>query len=199
MKPPTRKTKLPTLAAAAAAGLAAILPLAGTASATPFGGYAHRTVTTADGATFDLRLAAGPTVLPASGGTVKVKAAGYNRAQGVFLAFCAIPKGVVVGDPTTYTSLPGPCLPGRETKDGSSRWITDTGTGTPGITLPYEDGGRFSTTLENVRPEIADGVVCDKTVECAVVTRADFTATNERLYDQYIPVHFAPAAAVDGP
>lgn len=27
---------------------------------------------------------------------------------------------------------------------------------------------------------------------CAIVTRADFTATGERLYDQYIPVRFLP-------
>ncbi|SDP75966.1 hypothetical protein SAMN04487981_13815 [Streptomyces sp. cf386] len=59
-----------------------------------------------------------------------------------------IPEGIRVGDPSTYTTLPGPCLPGAETKDGASRRITDTGTGTPGITLPYEDGGSFRTTLE---------------------------------------------------
>jgi hypothetical protein len=29
-------------------------------------------------------------------------------------------------------------------------------------------------------------------VRCAIVTRADFTATNVRLYDQYLPVHFVP-------
>ena len=145
----------------------------------------------ADGDTFRLRLKAGPVVLPAPGGTVHVKGAGYNRAQGVFLAFCVIPDGVRVGDPTTYTTLPGPCLGGREAQDGSSRRITDTGTGTPGITLPYGKNGSFRTTL-NLRPEIADGKVCGETVRCAIVTRADFTATNERLYDQYIHVHFAP-------
>jgi hypothetical protein len=47
-------------------------------------------------------------------------------------------EGVHVGDPATYKTLPGPCLPGRETKDGSSRWITDTGTGTPEITFPSQ-------------------------------------------------------------
>lgn len=202
MRPPTKSPVKPlTRAVAAAAALAAVLSAAGTASAIPYGDhaprpigvFAHRTVTTAAGETFDLKLAAGPTVLPASSrSTVQVKGAGYNRAQGIFLAFCVIPDGVRVGDPATYTTLPGPCLPGAENKDGSSRRITDTGTGTPGITLKYEDGGRFRTTLENIRPEIKDGVVCDVNVRCAVVTRADFTATGERLYDQYIPVHFVP-------
>ncbi|MFJ2812332.1 MULTISPECIES: hypothetical protein [unclassified Streptomyces] len=177
-----------------AAALVATLPLAGTASASPSAGFAHRTVVTADGETFRLGLAATPVALPADGGTVRVKGAGYNRAQGVFLAFCVIPDGVRVGDPSTYTSLPGPCLGGRAAQDGSSRRITDTGTGTPGITIPYGAGGSFDTTL-NLKREIAEGVVCGETVRCAVVTRADFTATDDRTYDQYIPVTFAPSAS----
>ncbi|MEY9992216.1 hypothetical protein ABIE67_004248 [Streptomyces sp. V4I8] len=32
-------------------------------------------------------------------------------------------------------------------------------------------------------------------MRCAIVTRADFTATGVRLYDQYISVHFARGAA----
>jgi hypothetical protein len=194
MKPPTKNTN--TLARAAfAVALAAVVPLAGTASASPLVGHAHRTVTGADGDTYHLNLVAGPTVLPAAGGTVHVAGTGYNRAQGIFLAFCVIPEDVKVGDPATYTSLPGPCLPGRVNKDGSSRWITDTGTGTDGITFPYKEGGSFVTTLDNIRPQIADGVTCgENDVRCAVVTRADFTATNDRTYDQYIPVDFAPAA-----
>ncbi|WP_328506860.1 hypothetical protein [Streptomyces sp. NBC_00391] len=197
MTPPTPRPKnlLRGALAVTAAVLAAVVPLAGTAAATPLTGKAQRTVTTADGDTFRLRLKAGPVVLPATGGTVNVKGAGYNRAQGIFLAFCVIPDGVRVGDPSTYTTLPGPCLPGRDAQDGSSRRITDTGTGTPGITLRYEKGGRFRTTL-NLRPEITDGKVCGETVRCAIVTRADFTATNERLYDQYIPVHFVPGGVV---
>ncbi|MEU6351791.1 hypothetical protein ABZ896_21005 [Streptomyces sp. NPDC047072] len=191
MTPPTARLLRRALAVTAAA-LAATLPFAGSAAAFPLVGHAHRTVTTADGETFHLRLTAKSTLLPAAGGTVDVRGKGYNRAQGVFLAFCPVPEGVEVGDPSTYTRLPTGCLGGRESTDGSARRITDQGTGTPGVTLPYEKGGRFTTTL-NLRPEIADGVVCDMTVRCAIVTRADFTATDVRLYDQYIPVHFAPA------
>jgi hypothetical protein len=191
MKPPTKRLLRGALAATTAA-LAALLPLGGAASASPYVGFAHRTVTTSEGDTFRLKLAAAPTVLPAAGGTVDVVGTGYNRAQGIFLAFCVIPDGVRVGHPSTYTTLPTPCLGGRESTDGSARRITDTGTGTPGVTIPYEEGGSFRTTL-NLKPQIADGVVCDVTVRCAIVTRADFTATNVRLYDQYIPVHFAPA------
>ncbi|HKS48513.1 MAG TPA: hypothetical protein VJT49_26060 [Amycolatopsis sp.] len=175
---------------ATSAGLALLFSQTGTAAACPAVGYAERTVTTADGSTFHLSLIAGFTTLPASGGRSVVEGAGYNTAQGIFLAFCAIPSTVKVGDPATYTALPTPCLPGHATKDGSSRRITNTATGTPGITLPYGPNGSFVTTLDNLRPQIADGVVCDVTVQCAIVTRADFTATGDRSYDQYIPVHF---------
>ena len=175
--------------AVATASLALILSQGSPASAHPAVGQAHRTVTTADGATFKLRLAATPVTLPASGGTVSVKGKGYNTEQGIFLAFCVIPESVRVGDPTTYTSLPTPCLGGRASTDGSARRITNTGTGTPGVTIPYGPNGSFRTTL-NLKPEIADGTVCDVTVRCAIVTRADFTATGDRSYDQYTPVHF---------
>lgn len=190
MTPPTKKL-LRRTPALLAAGLAAVLSFTGTASACPLVGHAHRTVTTADGETFHLGLTADSTHLPAAGATVGVRGEGYNRAQGIFLAFCVIPDGVEVGDPATYTQLPGPCLGGRQSTDGSARRITDQGTGTPGVTIPYEEGGRFTTTLD-IKPEISDGVDCDVTVRCAIVTRADFTATDNRLYDQYIPVHFAP-------
>jgi hypothetical protein len=142
------------------------------------------------GTAFHLELVAGPVRLPSGGGSVLVGGAGYNPAQGIFLAFCVIPANARVGDPATYTSLPTPCLGGRESKDGSARRITNDATGTPGVTIPYGPGGSFATTL-NLAPQIADGVVCDVTVQCAIVTRADFTATVDRTYDQYIPVHFS--------
>ena len=190
MKPPTKIF----VALGAAAGL--VLGFAGTAGAapSPFSpfGFAQRTVAASDGQVLHLKLAATPTAVPAAGGTVDVAGTGYNRGQGIFLAFCVIPDGVTVGDPSTYSTLPTPCLPGREDQDGSSRRITDSGTGTPGITLPYQAGGSFLTTL-NIRPEIKDGVVCDVDVKCAIVTRADFTATADRSYDQYIPVTFGNA------
>lgn len=172
------------------AGLALLLAQTGTAAACPAPGFAQRTVTTAKGSTFHLSLFARSTVLPASGGQTVVEGVGYNTAQGIFLEFCAIPSTVTVGDPTTYTALPTFCLPGHATKDGSSRRITNTATGTPGITIPYGPGGSFHTTLDNLRPQLPSGDICDVTVQCAVITRGDFTATKDRSYDQYIPVHF---------
>ena len=175
-------------AAVASAALALAVAAPGASAAAPLSGHAHRTVT-AGQATYELDLAAAPVVLPPGGGTVLVAGTGYNRAQGIFLAFCAIPGPVRPGLPATYTTLPSPCLGGREAKDGSARRITDAANGTPGITLPYGPGGSFVTTL-NVRPRIDGGAECDVDVRCAIVTRADFTATGDRSYDQYIPVSF---------
>jgi len=198
MKSPTQIRA--ALVAVAAAGLALVTASPSTASpyaASPYTthhapsfGAAHRVTTGADGQTYDLRLGAFSTSLPAAGGTVDVVGSGYNRAQGIFLAFCVVPKGVVIGHPETYTTLPSPCLGGRESTDGSARRITDRGTGTPGVTLPYQEGGSFLTDLK-IKPQIADGVTCGVNgVRCAIVTRADFTATADRAYDQYIPVSF---------
>src|SRR5437016_3439705 len=144
---PTTKKLLHRVVTVAAVGLALLCVQAGPATASPLAGYAERTVTTTDGATFDLTLAAVPTTLPASGGPVLVTGAGYNTTQGIFLAFCVIPDTVRVGDPTTYTTLPTPCLGGRQSTDGSARRITNTATGTPGVTIPYGPGGSFLTTL----------------------------------------------------
>jgi hypothetical protein len=166
--------------AGAAVGLALGVAVAPVATASPVG-QAHRTVTTASG-TFHLSLLAGPTGVSV-GGTVRIGGAGYNADQGIYLGFCAIPEGVQVGKPETYTVPPGPCLP------GAAHRVTSAGGGTPGVTIPYGPGGSFVTTL-TVRPEIADGVVCDVTVHCAVVTHSDFTAFADRNYDQYIPLHF---------
>lgn len=183
------KKRLGCGVAATSAALMVVFSQPGVATAAPLAGHDHRAVTVG-GEVFELDLVAGPTILPATGGTTFVAGTGYNRAQDIFLAFCVIPDGVRPGKPATYTSLPTPCLPGRASQDGSSRRITDTATGTPGLTIPYLPGGSFVTSLTNLLPQIADGVVCDVNVRCAIVTRADFTATADRSYDQYIPVTF---------
>lgn len=199
MRPPTSEPLRRPLAVTAAA-LVAVLAQAGTAHAdtsavastasTTSVGAASRVVTTADGESFHLKLAATPVILPADGATVRVAGHGYNTKQGILLAFCVIPDEVEVGDPSTYTALPTPCLGGKRSTDGSARRITNDATGTPGVTIPYQKGGSFFTTL-NLKPQLADGPVCDVTVRCAIVTRSDMTATGDRSYDQYIPVHFS--------
>lgn len=189
MKPPTKKLRGALVAVAAAVVAIGTAGVSSAATYSPSFGAAHRTVSVGE-QTFQLKLGAFSTALPADGGTVNVVGNGYNRAQGIFLAFCVVPEGVVIGHPETYTTLPTPCLGGRQSTDGSARRITDSGTGTEGVTIPYQEGGSFRTTL-NLKPQIEDGVTCGANgVRCAIVTRADFTATGDRTYDQYIPVNF---------
>ena len=185
----TSMKKLPhRIVTIVAAGLVLVLLQAGPTAASPLAGFAERSVTTADGDTFHLKLAAAPITIPSTGETVAVAGTSYNTAQGMFLASCVIPEGVRLGDPTRYTALPTPCLGGRESTDGSARRITDSATGTPGVTIPYRPVRSFLTTL-SLRSKIADGTVRDVDVRCAIVTRADLMATDDRTHDQYIPVH----------
>lgn len=163
---------------ATVAALAVLSPLA--AEAAP---VAHRTVEM-DGSTYRLTLAA-PTAIKAER-PVQVAGRGYNPAQGIFVALCAIPSTVDPRDPATYTARPTPCL-GTKGSDNTSHRIVNGATGEH--TSPYGPGGSFRVSL-TLRPELADGVVCDVDVRCALVTRADFTATADRRSDLYIPVRF---------
>lgn len=160
-------SKRTLLTVLAAAGLA--LATATTATAVPVGA-AVRSVTTPGGHTFRLRMVAAGLGLPAGGGTVHVSGSGYNADQGIVIALCAIPVGVTVGSPSTYTEAPSPCLGGS------------------GSTTESDDGA-FAAGLV-AKPRIASGVVCGDTVRCAIVTKADSTAPGNRLYDQYIKVNF---------
>lgn len=144
----------------------------------------HRTVEM-DGTSYRLALAASTsTITP--GQPVSIAGHGYNPAQGVFVALCVIPPTVTPGKPDTYTSQPTPCL-GQRGAGGVSHRIANGATGEH--TSPYGPGGSFVVDL-TLQPKIAEGVECDVTVRCAVVTRADFTATNDRRLDLYLPIHF---------
>lgn len=181
------------LSAAIAAASVATLTLgpATSASATPVHRPAVKTRTvTVDGTAYRLVLAANDTRLSAKGQDVEVFGVGYNADQGIFVALCVIPDSVDVNNPATYTTLPTPCLGGREDKSGASHRVTNSATGTPGITSAYGPHGSFRATLRGLKPEISPGTVCDVDVRCAIVTRADFTATSDRSYDMYIPVSF---------
>ena len=144
----------------------------------------HRTVEM-DGTSFHLTLAT-PTATITPGRPVTIAGHGYNPAQGIFVALCVVPDGVTPGQPATYTSRPTPCL-GTRGSGGVSHRVANGATGEH--TSPYGPGGSFVVDL-TLQPKISDGVECDVNVQCAVVTRADFTATDERRLDLYVPVHF---------
>ncbi|WP_227870509.1 hypothetical protein [Streptomyces otsuchiensis] len=165
---PARKTALrAAFTAMAAAALA--LTMAGTATAAPYA-VAVRGVSV-DGQRYLLRAAGSGLELSATGGTVNIVGSGYKPGQGIDIAMCVIPDGVTVGDTSTYTQKPAPCLDG------------------PGATFNTSRGD-FDAAL-SLKPEIAPGVVCGETVRCAVVTKADDTAPSQRLFDQYLKVNFS--------
>ena len=168
---------------------AAVLTLCLATPASAAAGFVVKTrQVTAVGTRYNLVLAA-PAALSAEGQDVPVAGYGYNTAQGIFVALCVIPDSVSVDDPSTYTARPTPCLGGRQSTNGAAHRVTNTDTGTPGITSRYGPHGSFHVILK-LNPNIASDTVCDVDVRCAIVTRADFTATDERSYDMYIPVAF---------
>ncbi|KJK46980.1 hypothetical protein UK23_21745 [Lentzea aerocolonigenes] len=171
-----------TLAKATAmlAVLAVTTPMA--AQAHP-AAVAHRTVDSG-GTTYRLTLAAPTTIRPSVPTTITGQ--GYNAGQGIFVALCAIPAGVKPHKPATFTARPTPCL-GPRGAGNTSRRIVNGATGEH--TSPYGPNGSFLVQLD-LQPKIADGVECDVDVRCAIVTRADFTATDDRTWDLYLPVRF---------
>lgn len=151
---------------------------------------ATRTVTVS-GTTYNLSLTA-PDTLSAAGQNITVSGSGYNTIQGIYIGLCVIPDGVEVGNPSTYTSRPTPCLGGADQAGttGASHWVSNFGGGMVANSSVYGSGGSFSVSV-HVNPTIAAGQVCGTDVDCAIVTRADHTASGNRSYDVYVPVSFS--------
>lgn len=135
--------------------------------------------TTRDGMTLTVTPATG---LDPAGRAVRVTGRGYDVNKGIYVAFC-----VDNGPGTT----PTPCGGGQDQQgtSGNSVWISSFppyyGTG---LAQPYGEGGTFDVTIR-VQAQLNDGVDC-RTTRCAVVTRADHTASDDRSLDVAVPVDF---------
>lgn len=123
-----------------------------------------------------------------------VSGTGFDPARGIYVAICAIPD-----DPTTK---PGPCLGGvpsqeaEESQEGAiqfapSNWINDDWAWKLFGARSYDDrdSGTFTAYLEV--PATSDENVDCREVACAVYTRNDHTASNDRVQDLYLPLGFA--------
>ena len=123
-----------------------------------------------------------------------VSGTGFDPDQGIYVAICAIPN-----DPGTK---PGPCLGGVpsqeavEVPEGTiqfapSNWINDDWAWRLFGARPFDDRatGTFTAYLEV--PEPADENVDCRQTACAVFTRNDHTAANDRVQDLYIPLGFS--------
>jgi hypothetical protein len=122
-----------------------------------------------------------------------VSGTGYDPARGIYVAICAIPD-----EPS---QKPGPCLGGVpdqeavEVDEGTiqfapSNWINDDWAWRLFGARSYDDhdSGTFTAYIEV--PTTSDDLVDCREVACALYTRNDHTAANDRVQDVYIPLGF---------
>ncbi|MCQ1580724.1 hypothetical protein [Streptomyces parvus] len=173
--PSTRTVARAGLAAFAAAALAV-------AFASPAAAATGTRTVTEGGTTYNLSLTA-PDSAAASGANITVTGSGYNTAQGVYVSLCVV-------DGAQGVNKPSPCLGGQDESGttGASHWVSGLGGILPN-TSPFGAGGTFSVQI-HVKADLGGGNVCGDTVECAIVTRADHTDTNDRKYDVHAPINF---------
>jgi len=144
-------------------------------------------VTTVDGEEADLSALR-------EGDVVVVQGSGYDPGIGIYVSICLVPE-----DPGTK---PSPCLGGlpEGAMEGeaagtdeamSSAWITDDWAWRAFASKGYDDpeSGSFEVRLL-VPPATQEGADCT-TQRCAITTRADHTASSDRVQDMQLPVVFA--------
>ncbi|MDT8913366.1 hypothetical protein [Amycolatopsis sp. PS_44_ISF1] len=161
------RAALVTAVAATAAGLAVSPASAASGNAT------HNGLTLS---------ASNATGLAAAGETITVTGSAYDAAKGYYVALCAVPADY------SYGAKPGPCAGGDGqggTGVGPSAWVSNS----PGATSPIAANGSFTTKIRIARAN--SGLDCgDEAVTCAIVTRRDHVAANDRTADVFIPVSF---------
>lgn len=150
-----------------------------------------------DGRTRTLTLdATGPgTFDPAhtrQGDRVIVEGSGFDSSVGIYVSFCQIPEP---GD------RPGPCLGGipEGAVEGEidadapleSAWVTNHWAWRSFATHQYLDAEAGTFTVELTVPSpYTDELDCT-VAACGIFTRADHTASSDRVQDLYLPVEFA--------
>lgn len=150
------------------------------------------TVETADGAPADLSA-----VRP--GDVLTVRGSGFDPAIGIYVSICAIPVGDLAGE------KPGPCLGGlpegamtedtpgdvAKVEPQTSVWITNDWAWRSFATQQYNgDGAGDFVARVLVADPVQENLDCT-TVRCALTTRADHTAANDRVQDLMLPVAYA--------
>ena len=171
---------------------------AGTSGQTiPEGYVAESTATGADGRTRTLSVATEdgePADLGAlrPGDVVIVSGSGFDSGIGIYVSFCAVPDSPEV--------KPSPCLGGVPegaeqggaggTEALASAWITDDWAWRAFATQGYDDAAKGAFEVRLTVPEAtSEGLDCTA-VRCALVTRADHTASRDRVQDMLLPIRF---------
>ncbi|MGW3413074.1 hypothetical protein [Streptomyces sp. NPDC000888] len=175
---------VPSARTAARAGLAVVASAALTLGLATSASAATSTRTITDGSTtYNLSLTA-PDSAAAAGQVITVTGSGYNTSQGIYVGLC-----VVTGDPGE--AKPTPCLGGQDETGttGASYWVSNAGGGSLPSSSTFGTGGTFTATIF-CKATLDNGSVCGQDVDCAIVTRADHTDTNDRNYDVHVPIDF---------
>lgn len=119
------------------------------------------------------------------GAEVKVSGTGFDTAQGIYVALCAVPAG----------KAPGPCASGAT---DVAAWISsnppDYGRDRA---VAFGANGSFEVTL-TLQPVINTATDC-RAVACAITTRADDTNAGDRTRDLALPVTFSSAESTFTP
>ena len=128
-----------------------------------------------------------------SGDRVIVRGDGFDAGIGIYVSVCQIP--------TTPGGKPHPCLggvpegamsgEGADAEVISSAWITDDWAWRAFATHRWDDAQRGSFSVELTLPPAADDALDCQQEACAITTRADHTAGNDRVQDMLLPVEFA--------
>ncbi|MEV6287522.1 hypothetical protein [Kribbella sp. NPDC051770] len=130
--------------------------------------------------------ASNATVLAAAGETITVTGSGYSPSQGYYVALCAVPSDY------SYGTKPSPCAGGDGqggTTVGPSAWVTNSPLG-GSASYPIAANGTFTAQIRIA--ETNSGLDCsDPDITCAIVSRRDHFAANDRSGDVYIPVSFS--------
>ena len=124
------------------------------------------------------------------GETLIVRGDGFDAGIGIYVAICAIPD--------SSEEKPGPCLGGipegaetgqAEESGLSSAWVTNAWAWRAFATHRYGEGGSFEVELTVPEP-VSETLDC-RVERCAIATRADHTASGDRVQDMLLPVAYA--------
>lgn len=123
------------------------------------------------------------------GETLLVRGTGFDARIGIYVSICLVPS--IPGQ------KPSPCLGGiPETAEGavvaeSSVWITNDWAWRAFANQSYDDAEAGTFAVNLLVPEAASNGLDCRTALCAITTRADHTASNDRVQDIQLPVAFA--------
>lgn len=128
------------------------------------------------------------------GDELVVRGSGYASDIGLYVAICLIPSLPAEKPSPCLGGLPEGAMEGEAAGSDeamTSAWVTDDWAWRAFATKGFDDADSGTFEVRLLIPEPAqEGLDCTKSV-CAIATRADHTASNDRVQDMLLPVAFA--------